>query len=135
MLSHSHFCKHCDKTWTCDNCSKTEWYDIRDASRVHDCWQRKYFAHQMRAALSDPTHETPYPQPTMLDYRMINGTVILDGRDKLEVQRAKDKIVIPDHPIFDINPKTQKPSLNKHSDICICKKCRRSFEDQLAAEK
>ena len=102
MLSHSHWCIRCDETWTCPVSSNECMLD-RQLKR-HGCWQEKVYNRMLRAAMSDETGETNYPPATFLNDKNVS------------------KCKVPEKPII---------VDGKHTEECICTRCRREFEKEL----
>lgn len=115
VLHHTHICVHCDTTWS-DTCLETGY----DFSKLHECWQRKWYARKLAIALGDNTQETSYPTPNPLNLMELNEDWET-FRERVERAMAKRIEGAVNNSIIYVN----KQGL--HSEDCICKKCRRAF--------
>ena len=56
LVSHNHFCKHCELSWSCTSCNDPDEYDVRQ----HGCEPQRQYRIRMAILMGLPNRKCQY---------------------------------------------------------------------------
>lgn len=133
-LSHSHYCKHCDRTFTCRRLCGFD----RDISKVHDCDDRKRYVKAMAKAMSHAgcpqgCISLPCRHGVVITFprigpRIVTDPCVFDCDDYQETGRCEHiQVAKIGEPI------RYDSATGKHVEDCLCHDCIAQFRSALLA--